>query len=357
MRAWTLDSTDGPLQLSDVPEPRLRDGGAVLRVRAVQIPAYTRALITGARGTIPTPTVLGIGGLGRVDAVADDVFDIRPGDVVVATGLLASGRVSAPEEVLLAWTGIGGRGADTATTRRMREVWRDGMFAERALMPARTLVALPGADHHPDPSRLSFLPWLCIAAGAVERSGLQAGQTAAVIGASGQLGGAAVLVALARGAASVVALGRNAEALERLAHVSSRVRPVVATGDRTRDAAALVAAGGEPDVVVDALGAAPSVEYTMAGYDAVRPDGVMVLMGGVREALPIPYGDLMRRRLTLRGSWMATPETVLRVWNMIQRGVLDLGILDVRTVGLDDPDSALTLAGRSRGLDIVSLVP
>jgi alcohol dehydrogenase len=62
-------------------------------------------------------------------------------------------------------------------------------------------------------------------------------------------------VALARGASRVVAAGRNETALKRLAGVDPRVAPVALSGDRDRDSAAIIASGGEPAVVIDALGA------------------------------------------------------------------------------------------------------
>ena len=146
-------------------------------------------------------------------------------------------------------------------------------------------------------------------------------------------------VALAKGAAAVVTVGRNAIALERIAKVSPRVIPVLATGHRETGAAAITA------------------EFTMAGYDSLRPEGTMVLLGGVRETLPIPYGDLMRRRITVRGSWMVPQQVVLDVWRMVQSGTINLDFLTIQIVNLDDPESALELASKSSGLSVVSLRP
>ncbi|MFE3652537.1 hypothetical protein ACFXO2_32855 [Streptomyces sp. NPDC059152] len=95
----------------------------------------------------------------------------------------------------------------------------------------------------------------------------------------------------------------------------------------------------------------------MAGYDALRPDGSWVLVGGVRQDLPIPYGDFMHRRLTLRGSWMCRETTLCELWSMVRGGVLDLSVLDITVVGLDDPAAARAAAARSRGLGVVVLVP
>jgi threonine dehydrogenase-like Zn-dependent dehydrogenase len=265
--------------------------------------------------------------------------------------------VSCPEEALLSWTGIGGDGRATPTTDRMRDVWRDGLYAERAVQPERTLVALPGADAYPAPERLAFLPWLGVAAEAIDRAGVRAGHIVAVVGATGQLGTAAVLVALARGATAIVAVGRNRDSLDALAGIDPRVVPVPLTGDREVDGRAIAATAGPVDAVVDTLGAVPSPDPTMAGYDAIRPDGTWTLVGGVRQDLPIPYGDFMHRRLTLRGSWMCRDTTVSELWSMIRGGIIDLSVLDVTVVGLDDPSAALTAASHSHGLQIVVLVP
>jgi alcohol dehydrogenase len=358
MKAWTLDSIGTGLQLEEVPEPQVKSGGAVLRMLAVQVPAYTRVLAAGGRGDIARPTVLGIGGIGRVETVADDVWNVRPGEIVLSTGFLGTGRIADPEEVLLGWTGIGGRGLASPATEKMRRVWRTGTFAERTLMPASTLVALPDAERYPDMARLAFLPWLSIAAGAVERSAMKPGDRVVVIGASGQLGGATVLLALARGASRVAAIGRNAASLERLAALDPRVRPVQSVGSRTEDAVAIAESlGGDTDVVLDALGPAHTPDLSMAGFDVLRLDGTMVVFGGVRQTLPIPYSELMRRRITLRGSWMGPNETAFAVWRQVQAGVLDLAALDVTTAGLDHPDDVLARAEATNGLRYVALTP
>ncbi|MQY22775.1 zinc-binding dehydrogenase [Nocardia macrotermitis] len=357
MKAWQMMTLDSGLRLADVPEPRLRGGGATLDVLAAMIPAYTGQLVAGGRGGFPTPIVLGPCAIGRVSETADDVFAVRPGDIVAANAMFRSNRTDDSQEVLLGWTGIGGDGRPTPTTDRMREVWRDGLFAERGLQPERTLVALPGAQDYPEPERLAFLQWLVIAGEGIDRAGVRPGHTVGIVGATGQLGSAAVLVALARGASAVVAVGRNRATLDRLAAVDPRVLTVPLSGDRAVDARAIRAAAGPLDAVVDTLGMVPGPDPTMAGYDAIRTDGTLVLVGGVRHELPIPYHDLMHRRLTVRGSWMSGDSTVREIWSAIRHGVLDLSVLDVTVVGLADPAAALSAAADAHGLHIVVLVP
>ena len=357
MKAWVLDEEGSAVRLAEVADPQPRPGAAVVEVLAAQVPAYTAALTTGGRGMLATPLVLGPSCVGRVAAVGDDVFHLAVGDVVVDTALLGSGGV-APEQMIVGWTGVGGRGETTERIAAMRRAWPDGTFAQAALVPGELLVVLPGAQDHPHPERLVFLGWLAVAAQGLERAGQGPGDVVAVIGATGQMGGAAVLVALAQGAARVVAVGRSRAALERLAAIDARVVTVALSGDRTADAAAIVeASGGGCDVVLDALGPTPTAQATMAGYDSVAVDGSMVLIGGVRQDLVLPYGDLVRRRLALCGSWMATPRTTLRMWDLVRSALVDLDVLDVTVVGLDDPGASLERAAATAGLAIVSLVP
>jgi alcohol dehydrogenase len=356
MKTWKLQEIGRPLALVHSPEPELRSGGVAIDVMAAHVPAYTGVLIGGARGSLPTPLTLGVAAIGRVTDVAADVFAVARGDIVLDTGFLRTGDVFDPEEVLIGWTGIGGRGVATDRTQAMRALWRDGVFAERAVCAKETVFRLPGAEAV-EPSRLAVLPWLTIAAEALERAQLAAGQTVVVMGATGQLGAAAVLLALAKGAGRVIAVGRNEAVLAQLSEQDPRVRTGALAGDRAATAAAIREVGGEADVVIDALGAVPTPEPTLAALDSLRTDGTMVLVGGVRQDLAIPYGDFMHRRLTLRGSWMATPSTVAAVWNLVRTGVLDLDRFHIIPVPLDDVDAALELAADASGLDYVVVVP
>ncbi|MGC4747005.1 hypothetical protein ACLQ28_15280 [Micromonospora sp. DT201] len=100
-------------------------------------------------------------------------------------------------------------------------------------------------------------------------------------------------------------------------------------------------------MALDTLGTTSTADATMAAYDSLRRHGTLVLIGGVRQNLTIPYGDLMHPRLTLRGSWMSDDQTVTTVWNQVRSGLLDLSAVELLTVDLDDPPAALDLAERT----------
>ncbi|MEV6627482.1 hypothetical protein AB0M71_41845, partial [Amycolatopsis sp. NPDC051114] len=181
MRAWTVAAHDDDVRLTEVPAPTLQGGGVIVEVLSAHLPAYTKMVVRGNRGGLPVPLILGPSCIGRVLDVAPDVFHVAPGDIVLDTSRLDAGD---GDEILVGWVGLGGSGAGSERTDRMRAVWHDGVFAEKALCAKETMVKLPGAEDYPDPARLSFLPWLCIAAGGLHAAGTLAGRDGAVIGAT-----------------------------------------------------------------------------------------------------------------------------------------------------------------------------
>ncbi|WP_252107164.1 MULTISPECIES: zinc-binding dehydrogenase [unclassified Halomonas] len=357
MKAWYKETLQTPLACVERPDPECRPGAVVVDVRAVHVPAYLMAMVDSTDIPLPVPLVLGAGGVGVVREKADDVFNVEVGDVVALDSLVESGDIDHPEDVLMGLGEIGGRGEDTEVVDAMRTRWRNGTMAQKALLPKEAVTRLPGAEHFDDPGRLAFLTWLGIAGEGVVQSGQQPGDVVAILGATGQMGGAAVLVALAKGASRVIALGRNQAALEKLATLDARVVPVRLTGDIDQDAAAITAVAGAPHVVIDTMGDAYSANPLLAGFAALRDSGTLVLMGGVRQDIPFPYGEVLRRRLTIRGSRIYRSETVLSIWRLIEAGLIDLDKVGMVEVGIDDPKAAIETATKTTGLNFVSLRP
>ncbi len=81
------------------------------------------------------------------------------------------------------------------------------------------------------------------------------------------MGGAAVLVALARGASRVIAMSRNEEALARLSRLDTRVIAVNLSSDMKADAAN-ISADGALHVVIDAMGSADSA--VLSGLQSMK---------------------------------------------------------------------------------------
>jgi len=112
---------------------------------------------------------------------------------------------------------------------------------------------------------------------------LQPGEILVVNGATGPFGSAGVMVGLALGARAVLATGRNERPLGELARrLGPRVMPVAMRGDEAADRARIVAAAPGPiDCVLDLLPPMASPAQVRTALLAVRPNGRVVLMGGV----------------------------------------------------------------------------
>ncbi|MEO3872629.1 zinc-binding dehydrogenase [Nonomuraea sp. B12E4] len=341
--------------MTDVPDPVARPGGVVVDVLAVRVPSYTRQVLDGSLGyDLPTPLVPGPTCVGRVRGVAEDVFGHQVGDLVLCNSLYSSGdAVGSPDEILIGWTGTG-----TPRSARMQAVWRHGSFAEQACYPASCLTTLPGGQEWKRTELLPFLASLAIADGGLRKGGLRGGQSVIVNGATGNLGGAGTMAALARGAARVIVTGRRESALSALAQLDPRVRPVVLTGDRARDTAALLAETDDgADLLLDVIGATPTTDPTLACVDALRLRGTAVLVGGVRHDLALPYQRIQRRQLTVTGSFMFDSRTALEVWELVRSGALDLSPVGAHVFGLDRFEAAMESAESLAGLDYAVLMP
>jgi NADPH:quinone reductase-like Zn-dependent oxidoreductase len=355
VRGVWLEKVGGPWWIGEIADPEPLPGGVLVDVLAVRVPSYTRRVLTGELGyDLPAPLVPGPTCVGRVRTVADDVYGVRPGEVVLCNSLYSSAdAVDSPDEILIGWTGTG-----TERSARMQRRWRHGSFAERACYPASCVTPLPGADQWPHPELLPFLASLAIADGGLRRGGLRGGQTVVVNGATGNLGGAGVLAALARGAARVVATGRRAEALTALARLDPRVRPVRMFGERARDAEAVRAeTDAGADLLLDVVADTPTTDPTLACVDALRMRGTAVVVGGVRHDLALPYQRIQRHQLTVTGSFMFDAATALEVWQLVRSGALSLVAVRGHTFGLDEFDAAMDTAASLAGLDYAVLLP
>jgi NADPH:quinone reductase-like Zn-dependent oxidoreductase len=354
MRAVWLEAVGSPLEVRNVTDPVVRASGALVRVLAVRVPSYTRKVFDGSLGyDIKPPFIPGPTCIGQVESFGEDVFDLEVGDVVLCNSLLSSGDIAGgPDEMLIAWTGNG-----SERSRAMQNVWAHGSFAQLAHYPARCLTTLPEAEKF-ERARLPFLASIAIADGGLRRADFQAGQSIVINGATGQLGGAAVMLALSYGATAIIATGRNKTRLQALEQLNPRVVALALTGRRAEDATNIRdLTNGGPDVVVDYLSNTPTPDQTLACFDALAFKGTMVLVGGVSHSLSIPYGQIMRRQLTIRGSFMFERQNALKCWNLVRSGAIDLSVIRPHAYSLDEVEQAIDKASSLGGLDYALLLP
>ncbi|MEW2623317.1 alcohol dehydrogenase catalytic domain-containing protein [Streptomyces sp. NPDC048106] len=350
MRAAVLSEFGAPLTVQEVPEPRAGGGEVVVEVLATGILPYAEEVFSGRRNyPLEPPVVPGPGGVGRVVGVGPDATRLRAGDLVWCDCTVRSrDDALTPDIMLQGWSSRGEGGA------RLARHLPDGSFAELMRVPTENVYPLP-AGAADSPARWSSLGVYVIPYGGLLAGGLEAGETLLVSGATGNLGSAAVAVALAMGAGRVVTPGRNRAVLDLLAdRFGSRVSPVELTGDEDADRVAMSAAAEGPiDMVIDLLPPSAPSSATRAAAMTVREYGRVVLMGGVGMLggadLALPYPWIMRNSVTVRGQWLGPRTVNVGMIRLIASGALDLDVEKVRTFPLDAVNDAIGYAAAHGG--------
>ena len=133
-----------------------------------------------------------------------------------------------------------------------------------------------------------------------------------------------------------------------------RVRTVVLSGDAATDQAAIRAAATGPiDCVLDLMPPSVPVAAVRAAVMTVRPNGRVILMGGVGmgggEDLALPYPWLMRNNITVRGQWMYPRWAPGRLVALIRAGLLDLGHFNATDFPLEQVAEAVAHAAVHAG--------
>lgn len=248
MRAALVRRFGGPevVELAEVPRPVPRAGEVLIEVRAVSANYVDLVVIAGRYQFKPElPFTPGKGPAGIVVAVGEGVSTPRVGDRVLA----------------------------------MAEI---GSYAEFAVAPANQCYALPDAMPFADAAAMALAydtAWFALH----ERGRLRKGETVLVLGASGAVGHAAVMLAKAAGARVLAGIANPAKApmlreagADAIVDLSS---PDLRDSLREQVRAAT---GGGADVVVDMLGDV----YFEAALRALAWCGRLVVVGFAGGRIP-----------------------------------------------------------------------
>lgn len=294
------DVTDIEVQERATPTPG--DGEAVVRVEAASLNHRDLWPVKTDDDTSreDPPFVPGGDLAGTVERTGPDVTSVTEGDRVVLCPLLTCGTCEFCRE----------------GPENMCEEYEsyDGAFAERALVRADRLVALPDAVDVVDAAALPIA--YMTAARMLRRGGVAAGDLVFVPGATGGVGVAAVQLAGIAGA-ETVGTSTSERKLDRVE--TAGLDHGVHTGDpdEMREA---VAAIGEVDVTVNHLGG----PYTRVGTDVLRRNGAMVVCGRTAGRYPeVDVRDLYFGHKRIVGSTLGTQPDLERLVRFVADGRLE----------------------------------
>ncbi len=346
MKAAVLKTLGQPLVVETVPDPVIGTGEVIVDVVAAGMLAYARDVFSGKRQyMLELPIVPGSGGIGRVRAIGPDATRLAVGDwVFVDPTVRGRDDAVAPDIILQGLT------AGSPEALRLQRYYHDGAFAEQVRVPTENAVPI-GAIEPAEAGRWLALGKLLVPYGGLLAGRLMAGETLLVNGATGAFGSAGVMVGIAMGAARIVATGRNAQVLADLERrFGDRVRTVKMSGSEEEDRRQMQrAAGGPIDIALDLLPPEASPSWARAAALSVRPCGRVVLMGGIREDVALPYAWMMRYGIEVRGQWMYPRDAVGRLVGMVRSTQIGLDAFTVTEFPLEQVNEAVAHAAANAG--------
>ncbi|KAL7904117.1 NAD(P)-binding protein [Trichoderma velutinum] len=302
-RGLQFTSSSKPGYVVELLTPLLSAGSVILRPLNSHIVSYAKEVFSNGnvRGyKYSLPLIPGTNGICRIAAPASDTPHLQVGMLVYTSGIIR------PRDNLYMLPLLQGihMGTSPEGQALMNGEWRN---AENIHVLNEDMLTKELGYSFED---LGYISILAVPFGGLSDIGLRPGETVIVAPATGNFGSAAVLVALAMGAAKVIAVGRNETKLKQICNDTSNSRVVAVTisEDLDADTAALQAHGP-----VD------------AGISALRQGGRVSFMGGIMNDIDLPYHMMMFKALTLKGTFMYTPQQVNELIRLIETGLLPIG--------------------------------
>ncbi|KAK7734284.1 hypothetical protein SLS53_007934 [Cytospora paraplurivora] len=346
-------SASAPPILATLPTPAANPGTVIVKPLYAIIVQYANEIFANGnpRGfKYPLPLVPGGTCIARVLAVPPDASILKPGQLVYVE-LAVRARDNANIKVLRGYN----EGTDESTRRLFGGDWRNGVWATLATAPLEGVHAL---DEDALFGRLGYkveelgsISQLIVPYAGLSEIHVKAGDTVLVAPATGSFGGAAVHVALSMGA-RVIAMGRNEAALLELKQLSPRLEAVKFTGNEQEDIEAL-SKFGPLDVYFDISPNKAGHSFIKLGFACLKCGGRMSLMGGIRGDFQVPYGQIVHKGVTIKGSFMNTSQQAKDLIKAIETGALQVGsragMKVVGKFGLKDWEEAFSTAAAAEG--------
>jgi 2-desacetyl-2-hydroxyethyl bacteriochlorophyllide A dehydrogenase len=304
--------------MQEVPVPKTGDRDVLVQVKAAGICHSDVHYRAGTSPVRPLPMTLGHEVAGVVEKTGSAVRDLAPGDRVCLHYNITCGDCT--------WCASGNE--QFCPTGLMIGHYTDGGFAQFIAVPSRNALRLPPEIPFEQGSTL-----MCASATAfhaLRKSGLRAGETAAIIGVGG-LGMSAVQLARAFGALTVFAVDIRKETLDLAARYGAV--PVNARTADPVEAIRKLTGGRGADVAVELIGTSATMHQAVR---CLAPMGRAVLVGITNQPLTLDtYREVLGGEAQVIGSNDHLLSELPTVIEMARRGTLDTSQVVTRSIPLD----------------------
>lgn len=299
----------GAVELRDMPVPDPGPGDVLLRVAGVGVCGSDVHQFHNTQSwSVRVPVILGHEFCGTIAALGQGVTGFAEGDFV-ASETAADVDASSP------LTRVGQYNLDPA--RRGFGYDIHGAMAEYVRVPSRLLHRVP--DGVP-PEIAAMTEPCCVAYQAtVVNARVRPGDTVVVIG-PGPIGLLCATMARLSGAGRVILAGLPRDRGRMAVGLQAGATHAAESADAVTALLGEVADGLGADVVVDAAGASAALASALAW---VRPGGQITKVGWGPQPLNFSIDPLVRKAVTLSGSFSHTWAVWERVLSMLGTGQLD----------------------------------
>jgi zinc-binding alcohol dehydrogenase/oxidoreductase len=323
VRAWILDDSPGDYREGDIADPPVGPGDVAVRPVASAL-NHMDLWMTRGQPRPHLPHVPGCDVAGVVEAVADGVAGVAPGDEVVVNPAVS------PVEAVVALGVDSPLGAGFQIVGEQR--W--GGHADRVVVPARNVVPRPAGRSWEECAAYplaTLTAWRML-----RRARVTAGESVLIVGIGGGVSAAALALALRLGA-TVYATSRDE---------AKRRRAVEAGAADAFDSGADWPV--RVDVVVESVGPATWERSVRA----LRPGGRLVVCGGTSgQSVELNLPRLFFKQIEIIGSTMGSYPEFARVTDLVATG-LPVQVDEV----VDRADYPAALARLARGEQLGKIV-
>jgi len=321
MKAAVWTAAD-QVKVTDVPLPEVPKGWALVKVAYNGICGTDLAILHGKHPRATAPLIMGHEISGWVERAG--ATGPAAGTLIVAEPLISCGECKSCRDGL------------THVCRRLGLYGIDapGGMGQYVALPPEVLHAVPDSV---DPRTATLAEPLAVAVHAVERSGMETGDTVAVYGA-GPIGVLVALVARHEGAAAVVITEPSPWRREVAAQLGFTV---VAESSTMAATLAPLTDGEGADTTFDSA-AHPSVAAELAA--TTRVQGRIVVVGVYKQPTAVDLQAVCFKEQTVIGVRVYTSPNVTRAIELIASGALGLDRFPTKAFNLTDVSAAFDAA-------------
>jgi len=322
----------GDMRYEDTPQPQLKDGEVLVKVRACGICGSDIPRVF-VNGTYHFPTIIGHEFSGEVVKTFSDEDNTLVGSRVSVFPLIPCGECDSCKkgkyELCSNYNYLGSR--------------CDGGFAEYVAVPRKNLCFIPNGVSFEE---AAMLEPSAVAIHALKLSGLRIGDTIAIFG-PGTIGMIMAQLARVAGASKILLIGRSQEKLD-FAKSHLDIKYTCNSTDTDVKEYVMEQTGGRGvDVAIEGTGAGRTMDYCL---DVVRTEGCILAMGNPHDDMLLTktfYWKLLRKQLRIQGTWNSSFGLKRNDWDdifvLLERKQLNLKDLITHRMPLSDLKKGLEI--------------